>query len=394
MHNVSRTKLIAYVIIALLALGVIAFFLYRLFASPPTGLPQELPGITGRTIGGAPGGIATDEQPGGGTPPLPDLPSIAEQKLVRLTDFTVVSPSLNKTEDKILFYKKDGGDLLSSDFQGKQPEKLSNLTIVGLMEAIWAPTRDRAAIFYLDSGVVKGFLHIGTSSVAILPQDITSAAWSPDGKSFAYTRRENDELVLVVSDAAGKNPRTTFKTPVLDARIQWVDANRIAFATPPSGLAEGYVFAYSRASSAFERILGPVFGLQSLWSPAASRILISRTPRGGERVTLLVYERQRREARQLDTVSFADKCAWGDEDEIWCAAPRDFAGASLLPDQYLTGEFHPSDRIIRIGLRTGSTEEVFGEGDFDMEHLIVTKDKKYLFFVNRKDGALWSLNLR
>ena len=389
----NRTKRIIYIILVLTIFGVVGFILYRLLTPAVPSAPQAPTGITGRPIDGAlPGGAPAGER-ASGIPPLPDLPSIAEQKLVRLTDFAVISPSLNKTEDKILFYKKDGGDLLVSDLGGSSQQKLSNLTIIGLTEAVWAPARDRAAVFYLDSGAVRGFLHIGTSTVSLLPADITSAVWSPDGKSFAYTRKESDDLVLVISDAAGKNPRAVFKTPVLDAHIRWISADRIAFATPPSGLAEGYAFIYSRASGIVQKVLGPVFGLESLWSPAASRVLISSTPRGGGRLNLAIYDPAERKSQGLAVASFADKCAWGSEEEIWCAAPRNLASASLLPDQYLTGEFHTSDRIVRIELKTNGVEEIFGEGDFDMENPILTKDKKYLFFVNRGDGTLWALKL-
>lgn len=394
MADFRLIKKIVYLALGVLLLAVIGFVLYRLLA-PGAPAEQGTPtSITGRPIGGAPAGGAPAGGEPTGTLPLPDLPSIAEQKLVRLTDFAVIAPSLNKPEDKILYYQKDGGKLFASGFRGGEPEKLSNLTVVGLTEAIWAPTRDRAAVFYLDSSAVKGFLHIGTSTVALLPSDITSAAWSPDGKSFTYTRKEGDALALTLADAGGKNPRTIFKTPIPDARIDWIDANRIAFNTAPSGLAEGYAFAYSHVSGAFQKVLGPVFGLQTLWSPAASRALISSTPRGGSRATLAAYDPSRRESDRLSVATFADKCAWGSEEEIWCAVPRSLADTALLPDQYLTGEIHTSDRIVRIGLKTGVPEEIFDEGDFDMENLLLTTDKKNLFFVNRVDGTLWSLRLQ
>ena len=95
MYGLSQRKWIAYAALGLLALGVFVYILYSFLVLPAAPPPQELPGITGRPIAGAPPGMPGGEQPPG-IPPLPDLPSIAEQKLVRLTDFAVISPSLNK----------------------------------------------------------------------------------------------------------------------------------------------------------------------------------------------------------------------------------------------------------------------------------------------------------
>ena len=47
-------------------------------------------------------------------------------------------------------------------------------------------------------------MHIGTSSIAVLPQDIKSFSWSPDGKSLAYLTPKDGALNLVIADSAGR----------------------------------------------------------------------------------------------------------------------------------------------------------------------------------------------
>jgi len=394
MPDFNRRKRIIYIILGIVVLGVIGFWLYRLFApAVPSAEPQAPVGISGRSVAVPPTGITEEARPSG-IPPLPDLPSIAEQKLIRLTDFAVISPSLNKTEDKVLFYKKDGGDLLASDFRGAQQEKLSNLTIVGLMEAVWSTGRDRAAVFYLDLDSIKGFLHIGTSSVAILPSGITSAAWSPDGKSLAYLLPKEDLIELVAADASGRNPRTVFRTPLTDSRIAWITPDLFIFSSAPSGLAEGYLFSFSRRDNSFIRIMGPAFGLTGLWSPDGSAALVSSTGRGGKKSILSLYRRSAAKSEALTAVTLSEKCAWAGNDTVFCGAARDIPANVILPDDYLRGEFSSADRIIAIDVKTAEVSEVFNEGLFDISSPLVTKDKKYLLFVNRIDGTLWSLKLQ
>lgn len=392
MTALSRTKRIVYVVVGFLVLGIVGYWLYSLFAAPEERPPEESQRVTGRTLGLAPE-APSGEQPAE-TPPLPELSSIAEEKLIRLTDFAVISPTLNKDESRVLYYKKDGGDLYSSDFTGKTQEKISNLTIIGLIEAVWNRTGERAAVRYLDADTIKSFLQIGTSSVAVLPQDITGIAWSPDGKSLAYLLPRGNLTELVVADASGRTPRTVFRTSLTDSRIAWITSDLLIFATAPSGLAEGYLFAYSRGSNSFVRLLGPAFGLTDLWSLDGTAALLSSAGRGGKKLILSLYQRAGGKSETLSIATLSEKCAWAGNETAFCAVPREIPAQTILPDDYLRGEFNPSDRIVAMDIKTSGINEVFNEGAFDISNLLVTKDKNYLFFVNRRDGTLWSFKLR
>lgn len=401
--TLSQKKLLIYLTLGVLALGVIGFLIWRSIRPPASSIPSG----GGDGVGGAiipyPGGIPPEAVPGGtlpgatSTPESQVVPGRPAARLIRVTDFPVVSPSLSRDETKILFYRKDGGDLFSAELNGSGQKKISNLTILGLMEAVWSPARDRAAILYLDGSTVKSFLHIGTSSVAVLPTDITSASWSPDGKSLAYTRREGDLLALSVADAGGRAPRTVLRVPVPDARITWVDADRIVFATPASGMAQGYLFSHSRRAGTFQRIAGPTFGLLAAWSPFSTRAVISSTAEGGVGMTTKVlnpFDPERKDQIPLAITTIPEKCVFASATELWCAVPRTLETAVPLPDLYLTGEINSSDRIVRIDLVKNTVEDILNQDDFDAVNLILTKDKNFLFFVNKKDGTLWSLKLK
>lgn len=394
MSDFTRTKYIIYTILGVVVLGVVGVMLYRFLAPVAPQLPVEQPGVTGRPVG-APG-----TTPGGGTPPTTgqnppeNIPPPEEQKLVQLTDFAVIGPSLDKEEKKILFYKKDGGDLFAVGFRGGEQEKVAHVTIVGLIEALWSRARDRAAVFYLGDESRKAFIHLGTTSIAVLPQDIASFSWSPDGRSLAYLLQKDGLVNLTIADASGKNPKTVFTTPIADAQISWISPDKIAFQTAASGLAEGFIFTFSRSAGAFTRILGPVFGLDTLWSPDGARILASQTRRGGKNLTTALYDPAKKKVLRLESSTLIEKCSWAGAKELFCAVPRAIPAETILPDEYLSGEFNSSDRIIRIEAETGEATTIIDEGNFDMSDLIATKDKNFLFFVNRKDGTLWSVRLK
>ena len=394
--NYRTRRIIIITIIVLIAL-LLAYAFYRLLASRGQGLvpgasPQPpVSGSVGQNIFALETPILPEVTPL--TSPTAGLEQkIQEQTLLALTDFSVVSPVIAKSQDKVLLYKKDGGSRYQVDFAANQ-EKMSNITIVGLTEALWSPARDRAAVFYIDGEVLKSFLHTGTSSVLALPRDIKSFAWSPDGKQFAYLIQTSDGVSLIISDASGKSSKEVFQTPILDAQIQWISADKIAFQTAPSGHAEGYVFIYSLKTSTFRRFLGPLYGLTTLWSPDATHLLVSATDAGGGNLTLSLYDSAATKLERLDFLTITDKCAWISTKEFYCAVPNAFPDTAVMPDDYLRGEVATQDRILSFALDTSNTALIFSGGAMDIANLAITAKKDYLIFVNRTDGIPWRLKL-
>lgn len=401
--DLSRRKFfIGVIAVGTIALGILIVLVWRALTSP-SGAPRAgQESVSGTVVQFQLPQQATQpsgQQPGVGAPEGPGeaVPEHPAERLFRITDFPVVGPAPTKDGTKILFYKKDGGNLYTANPDGTARQKISSLTIVGLIDAVWSPGRDRAAVRYLDGSVIKAFLHIGTSTVAALPTDITSIVWSPDGKSLAYTRREGDSLALTISDAAAKNPRVVFRPLLPDASISWPDADHIVFATAPSGAAQGYLFSYSRSTGAFQRIAGPSFGFMAVLPPLVGKAVVSSTQEGGAGLTtkvLNIFDPARRDETTLDIATLAEKCIFAAPQELWCAVPRSLDGSAPLPDLWLSGEFSPSDRIVRIDLAKRAGEEMLNQNDLDASSLVFSKDNAYLFFINKKDGALWGLKLK
>ncbi len=390
--DVTRTKRVIYSSLAVIALGVATFFVYRAFFQTveEAARPEEQR-VTGRVpVTGTPGETAGEELK---ETERPEISGEPEPILAALADFPVVSLALNPAGDKVLFYKKDGGGLFTSDFSGKNQEKISNLTIVGLIEALWTKTGDRAAVFYLDRDTLKGFIQVGTSSVTALPQDIKSFSWSPDGKSLTYLTHRDARLNLIITDSSGRNPKTLYSTLILDAQISWITPDRIAFQTAPSGLAEGFLFTLSRSSGILARTLGPLFGLTSLWSPDGSRVLIASTDSNGRNIGLTLHDSSGKSLFNLTPSTLPEKCFWAKTNEIYCAVPQTILVGAVWPDDYLRGEVNTSDRIVLFNLEKKTVTEILSS-DLDVSSIVVSKNQDYLFFIDREDGIPWSLKLK
>lgn len=318
---------------------------------------------------------------------------IQEKRLIQLTDFPVIGPMINTKQDKVLFYQKEGGDMFEVDITGVSRNKLSNITIVGILDALWSPLRDRAAVFYIDNENIKSFLHIGTSTIASLPINIKSLSWSPDGKDFVFLAEDHDTLAMLISDKTGKNQKTVYHTSILDAQLTWISSDKIAFLTAPSGFARGYLFIYYRSGGTLKRIIGPFWGLQSLWSPDGSRVLVSYTDYQGKNLQMEVYDNNGKSIKKLTAKTLPEKCAWVNSVQFYCGVPKQIPFNVPLPDNYLTGEFATQDTLSLIDSDTGDATEIINEGSFDMTNLRVTKNKDFIIWVNKTDGTLWSYRL-
>lgn len=400
MNSLENKKQIIYIGAGILILGVLGFLAYNYFfggttvepADQNVGVSGRLPQLDGNASEGALTGGPQELQ---NLKPGESFDVTPEQRIYRITDFPVVSPSLNKTGDKLLFYKKSGGDLISSDFSGGTQEKISNITIVGLMEALWSPARDRSAAFYIDGETKKGFLHnVADYSVAVLPQNIKSFSWSPDGKSIAYLVRNGDELELILADASGKNPRVIFRTPILDSVIKWITADKIAFGQSPSGLSEGFIFQYSRSSGTFSKVLGSLYGLSAIWYPNGTKMLESHTSFNGKRPLVSLRDNSGKEILSLGVATISEKCEFADQNTAYCAVPSYILPQWTLPDEYYRGETRTSDALIFIDANKKTAVNVLPEMNFDMANLVIASDKTMLFFVNKTDGTLWGIKLK
>lgn len=389
----EQTKKLLWLILVIFAFGATIFFGYQFFTIETAQDTIEEGQTSGFPI--TPG-IETGEELTGEKEIKSKTIGVSEEtasKLAQVAEFSVVGPSLNQNGDKILFFEKNGGNLWTANFDGANREKISNITVVGMFEADWSPKKDRTAIFYMDKEIKKGFLLIDGKSIAILPQNIYSFSWSPEGNSLAYTLIDGDKVNLVTADSAAEKPKTIFNTLLKDGQIKWVTGDLISINTAPSGLAQGFNFLYSREKGTLSKIMNSS-GLSTLWSPDGKKVLVSSSDSSGRLKNLKINGALGEELFASEIKTIPEKCVWLNSDKIYCAVPRIIPPKSVWPDDYLLGSLHTTDSIMVIDIKNEDIREIFGEGLFDMNDIVITPNEDYLFFVNRMDGILWSLKLK
>lgn len=391
-NNLKRKKIItigAVVLSAIIALAAIYYFFLR-------GVVDEgdFFGLFPKTEEG--GGLLPPPRPTPAPEPITE-PDEIKERLLHVITKPVVSPVLSQDGTKILYYAKAGGNLESVDLEGKNEQKLSNTTILGVLEALWQPkTITKNILTYIESNTAKRFIYdIASTSVIFLPPNITTAQWSPDGKKIAYILPKKGQYHLTIADENAQKPEVVYSTPIPDFNILWPSNGTIFLASRPSGAAPGLLLAFNIKSETANEIITEGYGMTLLPSPDGKKIIYSKTGSQGSGLKLYLSDAESTlGAKSLNIVTLPEKCAYaGNGESIYCAVPRNAATFSRLPDDWYMGNGFFADRFVKLNATTSMTNILFDAKKFDAFNLFLSQDEKYLFFQDKNDFTVWRLKL-
>ena len=125
-------------------------------------------------------------------------------------------------------------------------------------------------------------------------------------------------------------------------------------------------------------------------------MLISKTTSSGVLQGLRVMSVKDGKEIFLPIITLAEKCAWTNEDVLFCGAPKENLSGTVLPDEYYKGLFETSDRLVRIDLNNSSITEYNAEGfarGIDFQDVFTDKEGLNVFFRDQKTNFLYRFAL-
>ncbi|GAF81508.1 unnamed protein product, partial [marine sediment metagenome] len=129
------------------------------------------------------------------------------------------------------------------------------------------------------------------------------------------------------------------------------------------------------------------------------KVLFSKTNSNGKNIGLYVASKDGSNETSIDISGLVEKCVWSlDNRTIFCAVPKNISETEILPDDFYKGSFTSDDEFWKINLETGVKTILLepwekGERIYDAIDLFLSPLEDYLFFVNKKDGLLYSIEL-
>ncbi len=394
----AKTILIIVSVLLVLSLGsLLAYNLFFKTSAPSGGESGALPstaadrgtGQAGLDLAGSGG------ESGGGQG---DTANLASLKIKPISKEKALSPTLGTDGKTVKYYSRSSGNVFESDFDGAGLKKISSVNLTNILKALWSPDKEKViGIFSENNQVKKYYYNYTNNQSATLNARIGYVAWSPDSKKIAYQFADasGEQTNISVANPDGSDWKNIFKTRLDNLIVEWPGKTKISLRQPVSGLAQGILYSLNSETGDFTRVLSDIFGLSVKWSPKADKILFSSTNDRGRNPILALADETGANTKNLKLAGLADKCTWSNDDRtIFCALPQEISQNAVWPDDYYKGLVILADDFYKINLETGDKTKIAGSSNevgYDAQELFLSPKEDYLFFINRRDGLLYSL---
>ena len=386
----TKLKKILIIIISVLILALIGLLIYNLFIKPP------------KEVGLGPGELPDGEEGEEEEEEEEEITPRPELKVKAISTERVLAPTLSADGLRVIYYSQYNGNVWQSAFDGSSLIKISSVVLDDLAKIIWSPDKIKVISIYHDAeeNISKSFYDYNTGKVALLDPSIQESAWSPNSDKivYQYTNELIDVNNLGTANPDGTNWQNIFQVRMKNINLDWI-GSEIAFYEKASGLALSSLFLLDLPTKELTKILSNTYGMAIKWSPQGNKILYSKTNSEGKHIGLYVILKDGSKEANIQTSTLAEKCAWSQDDRsIFCAVPKIIGIDEVLPDNFYKGSFISDDEFWKINLETGERTILLepwekGEEIYNAIDLFLSPLEDYLFFVNKLDGLLYSVEL-
>ena len=380
-------------VIALLVVGAVLYFLTMPEETKEKGfLPGIFPSAPGVNEPGAP------SEPSQET--IKEIITAPSGNLIQLTNQSVSGATFK--DGRVRYIERATGHIYEVDPDGRNRVRISNTTIPKVFNVIWSKHKDYAVLRYYDvnedtgQNIVQNLaVHFtgSTTQGILLPQNIASITTAPKENKILYFVPYNNTNILISADFENKNQKQLFSTAFGEFKISWPDSDFVSLLSKPASFANGFLYKIDIRSGRLTKILGDIPGLNVLWSPDGNKIIYSATQQ--DKPTLFILDTTTKNDIPLNLQTLVEKCVWSalEQNVVYCAEPANIPSGKY-PESWYQGEVSFNDVLLKKDFSTGEVKIFNLEGyQFDIINLFLDEDEQYLFFTNKKDGSLWSLQL-
>ncbi|MEI6659922.1 MAG: hypothetical protein WCK91_00685 [bacterium] len=374
---------------------------------------NTLGGSKGTTGGGTTGGGNTGGGKGGGTTGGGE---VVASKFHKLTDFPIagatffydtrnipqvegVKPDPTKPKFEIVpslrYVERVTGHIDELYLDTKVVGEISNSTIPNIYESMFDSKASTVIYRYLssDNSISSFIATLGGTKGDFLPSNIVDLSLSPDKTKFFYLIKGASGINGTIQNFTDGKKNPLFSSSYDEWLSQWVNAGSIFLTTKASGGENGYLYSLNTSNGSLKKIFGPVMGLTTNSNNGGTVVLYSNSFSGG--VSLGLFDVTSHKTSDLGVSSLPEKCVWStDNTSVYCAIP-DSLPIGQYPDSWYQGLVSFSDHFIKINTKTS---EVINLGtpneSIDATHMFTDDKEIALFFTNKKDSTLWSLDLK
>lgn len=295
--------------------------------------------------------------------------------LLALSKRAVLSPTLSKEKNSVLYYDKNSGQVFEAGPGGLNEKLVSDKLLPDLMATLWSPNKKEVvSVFDTNNGKDFRYYNYQTNKAVDLGRAVKSLAFSPDGSHIAYLRSLGLDGAIYVSAPDGSSPRKIIDTRLSDIELSWPSGEYISVKTSVDGRDGVYLLSLTGNLTKFVDEPGKV---DVLWSSGGTKLLYSTRESGSP--MLFVKDAPSSSVKALNISTPAYKCAWGiNSDYVFCAVGRSGQGG---------------EDIYKINM--DGTKELLSSPvkSISAKQLMLTGTENFLIIANETDGKIYSLKI-
>lgn len=407
-YKYQKPILITGFILTVLLFG---YLIYILFFKPslPTTTPEEKTGTTTTSVlpsaqegkgqivdTGSESGLPEDQQ--GGLPASP----VARGGLTQtqtLIDQPVSGVTLAKDGQNLQYYNKADGKFYKIDKDGNAT-LLSDKVFYEVENVTWSSNKNEAILEYPDGSNI--YYDFSTDKQVTMPSHWENFDFSPDGNNIVMKSigQDTENRWLAIANKDGTNAKKIEQLGDYADTVysSWSPNNQsIAMYTEGVDFDKQEVYFVGLNQENFKSTAIEGRGFEPEWSPKGDKLLYSVYSSSSDlKPELWVVNAQGDNIgtgrKKLDVQTWADKCTFSSNSEVYCAVPKQLEeGAGLFSSLAES----TTDNLYKIDVQTGAKKLIaVPEGDYNISSITLSGNGYYLYFTDKTSNTLHKIKLK
>ena len=322
---------------------------------------------------------------------------------------------MNASSTIIRYIDRGLGHIYELGATSTEIEKISNTTIPRVYESYWNKNLNQVVLRYIKANtdeIVNFFGEIRPVKLSsttdqnttkyevkgkFLSKNISNVTVSPKGDRIFYTEVIDNKTIGYISNFDDTKRVKVFDSPLIYINIDWPEENTLIMSTKPSGSSYGYIYSINIKNGSQKKIFDGKNGFSAKISRDLKRIMYSTTYQ--DTFKTYVYDISKNKNSEVIFNTLVDKCVWSNirKNEAYCAVPNSVP-KGYYPDDWYMGKTLFTDQIWHIDTESGevhllSDPLIDSSVKIDATKLVLDPKENYLYFINKQDLSLWSLEI-
>jgi hypothetical protein len=412
----SKYKRILMVIVFIFIVFILGFLIYSMFFKPmtsqvetkpdtnatstTTGLPKSNTGqgqITAPADSGQLPGEVTEPTETTGTQPTQQYnPQL--YKTDELTKTPALGATLSTNGSDLQYYDSQTGKFYKIDKNGEMTP-LSDKVFHSVSKITWSSGKNRAILEYPDGANI--LYDFDTEKQVTLPQHWKDFDFEPGGNNFVMKSigldQANRWLAIANVDGSGYKPIEALGDKDSTVIPLW-SPNKQSIAVFSEGIDfdRQDVFFVGLNKENFKSTVVEGRGFQPKWAPEGKQLLYSVYSSSNDLKPNLwivdaLGDNIGNNRRNLNIETWANKCTFANNDELYCAVPENLeAGSGLMPELAK----NTKDNLYKINLINGTKKLIaIPDGNYNISNLIISENQNYIYFNDETTLKLHKIKL-